>query len=139
MERVVLDTCVYLGMFYGDKDDCNRFRYYLLYKENNLFVVICDGVKKELFRKMSEKHLAFNTLYQNIIIPLVIKNKINENGLESKLPENCNVSHKNDAHIIECALGSNCEKIITLDSRLQIDGNCNVKIVDITEYINQNS
>jgi len=122
-------------MFFADRDDCVKFRKYLIFENNDLYIIICNGIMDEINKQMSQKHLGFNLLYHHIIIPLTIRNKIDENGIESNIPNDCKISHKNDIHVVKCAIGSKCNKIITLDSRLTINPECQIEIRYISDYI----
>jgi len=56
-------------------------------------------------------------------------------GIESEVPEICIPNDDDDVFLFGCALGSDVERIITIDGRLTVNTDCIVKIEHVSEFL----
>lgn len=133
-KKIVIDTNVYLGIFFGNNSLCMSLHDYLIDNDSHWIIVMCKTILEEIHRNLGKGHGFANLFQQHVIRQYVIKNRFLF-GEEKELPKDCNVSHKNDAHLIRCACGSNCKILITLDDDLELSDECQVKKYKVKEFI----
>ena len=136
-DLLLLDTNIHLGMFYANNKECIELEDFLLSDKSKWVVVTCPKLMSEIERNVKKIHMGVNLYYHHIIHRLDQSEKYKLSEESEKRPIKCTINHKNDIHLVNCALGAKCDKIITLDSRLTISSECGVEIIKLNDFLLQ--
>ena len=131
---VILDTNIHLGMFLSTNQKHVELREYLFSNLSEWVVIVCKTLQDEVIRNIPKGQGMVNMYYNHIILRLMTLKKY-KFGTEGKLPTNCQINDNDDEHLIKCAQGSNCNILVTGDTKLILSPECRLQKMNDDEFL----
>ena len=121
-------------MYYANNQDCLSLLEYFTLKKIEWIIILCPSILEETQLAIKRMHRGIQIFHEHIIHRLMNLSKL-EICNPSNIDLKCKVNDPDDIHLVECASGSQCRYIVTLDRKLSVSDECKVKLLEVSEFI----